>query len=75
MNYICLGRAYYQHKELIIMNMPENCPDVLSDDILEYSCTRKEDQDTEEYLGLTSNGMTDNEKIDEYDYYEHYLEE
>lgn len=28
-----------------------------------------------EYLGFASNGMTDNEKIDEYNYFDHYLDE
>ena len=28
-----------------------------------------------DYLGFLSNGMTNNEKIDEYNYFEHYLDE
>lgn len=31
--------------------------------------------DTDTLLGFLSNGMTNNEKIDEYNYFDHYLEE
>ena len=32
-------------------------------------------EDTTELLGFNSNGMTDNEHIDEYNYYDNYLSE
>ena len=32
------------------------------------------DIDTEHYLGFASNGMTDNEKIDDFDYYYDFLD-
>ncbi len=35
---------------------------------------RRDEFDTSgEYLNFSSNGMTDNEKIDEYNYYDRYL--
>lgn len=35
-----------------------------------------EDKDTvAEYLGFTANGMTDNEKIDDMEYFEEFLDE
>ena len=39
------------------------------------SVLQKMKQTAEEYLGFVSNGMTNNEKIDEYNYFEHYLDE
>ena len=38
------------------------------------SFTLAADIDTEHYLGFASNGMTDNEKIDDFDYYYDFLD-
>lgn len=41
----------------------------------DFSAQREEIDTSGEYLNFASNGMTDNEKIDEFNYYDRYLDE
>ncbi len=41
----------------------------------DFAGQREEFDSSGEYLTFSSNGMTDNEKIDEFNYYDRYLDE
>ena len=49
--------------------------DLLYPENTDFAAAPDEVESAEEYLGFVSNGMTNNEKIDEYNYFEHYLDE
>ena len=58
----------------ILSNKKIPAESVLSGFNTDNSFTLAADIDAEHYLGFASNGMTDNEKIDDFDYYYDFLD-
>lgn len=60
--------------EVIIMTFPgQDENDLLLPQDSDFAKEAEEFETSGEYLNFSSNGMTDNEKIDEYNYYDEYL--
>ena len=55
-------------------NKNNNADNILSPQNIDYAAVPEEFDTTDVYLGFASNGMTNNEKIDEYNYYNNYLD-
>ncbi|MBR2177056.1 MAG: hypothetical protein IJ861_08950 [Clostridia bacterium] len=49
--------------------------DLLHPENSQYAFAPDNMDEAEDYLGFASNGMTDNEKIDEFNYFDNYLDE
>ena len=57
------------------MKMKNNEQNKLYPENADFAIAPENFDSTADYLGFISNGMTNNEKIDEFNYYENYLDE
>ncbi len=57
------------------MDNKKTSGELLHPNNIDFAVAEDNFETSEEYLGFASNGMTNNEKIDEFNYFDNYLDE